>query len=103
ELHHEIAGKVLWLNLTALLAPQTHEGRFIAAHDDPGVRPADERAAIRSGSHYRQRLDRFSRHDTTRLSFAYQLLQLIGRRVPIFDQLGQVVKRYQIGKTLLNA
>ena len=34
------------LGLAALFAPQSNQGRFIAPHDDPGVRAADEKAAI---------------------------------------------------------
>jgi len=37
ELDNEIAGKVLGLGLTAFLAPQPEQRRFIIAHDDPGV------------------------------------------------------------------
>ena len=37
ELHDEVAGQVLWLGLSAFLAPKPHKGGFIAAHDDPGV------------------------------------------------------------------
>ena len=46
ELHDEVAGQVLRLGLAPLLAPKADQGGFIAAHDDPGVRAADERAAI---------------------------------------------------------
>ena len=46
ELHDEVAGEVLGLRLAALLAPEPDQGRLIAAHDDPGVRAADEGAAV---------------------------------------------------------
>ena len=47
ELHDEVAGQVLRLGLAAFLAPQADQGGFIAAHDDPGVRAADEVPAAR--------------------------------------------------------
>jgi antitoxin (DNA-binding transcriptional repressor) of toxin-antitoxin stability system len=34
--------KIFWLDLAALLAPQAEQGGFIVAHDDAGVRAADE-------------------------------------------------------------
>ena len=34
------------LRLGALLSPQTHKGSFVAAHDDPGIRAADEGSAV---------------------------------------------------------
>jgi hypothetical protein len=37
ELHDEIAGEVVRLGLTTLLAPQADQGGPVAAHDDPGV------------------------------------------------------------------
>ena len=46
ELDDEVAGQVLGLDLAALLAPKADEGGLIIAHDDPGVRAADEVAAI---------------------------------------------------------
>ena len=46
ELHDEVAGQVLRLGLAPLLAPEADQGRFVAAHDDPGVRAADEGAAV---------------------------------------------------------
>ena len=42
ELDDEVAGQVLRLGLAPLLAPQADQGGFIVAHDDPGVRAADE-------------------------------------------------------------
>jgi hypothetical protein len=42
ELDHQIRREVLWLNLSALLAPEAKEGLFVIAHDDPGVRASDE-------------------------------------------------------------
>jgi hypothetical protein len=38
ELYHEVAGEVLRLDLTTFLTPEPHQGRFIAAHNDPRVR-----------------------------------------------------------------
>src|SRR5262249_31094955 len=45
ELHDEVAGQVLRLGLPPLLAPEPDKSCFIAAHDDAGIRAADERAA----------------------------------------------------------
>src|SRR5690349_19829415 len=47
ELHDEVAGEVLWLGLSSLLAPQADQGGFIAAHNDAGVGAADEGATVR--------------------------------------------------------
>ena len=46
ELDDEIAGEVLRLDLAPLLPPQMHQGGIVAAHNDPGVRAADEVAAV---------------------------------------------------------
>jgi hypothetical protein len=46
ELYDEVAGQVLRLDLAPFLAPQADQGCFIAAHDDPRVRAANERAAV---------------------------------------------------------
>src|SRR5262245_4397016 len=46
KLHDEVAGNVLRLNFAPLLAPKAHKGCFVAAHDDPSIRTADEGAAI---------------------------------------------------------
>jgi hypothetical protein len=46
ELNHEITRQVLGLDLAAFLPPKAEEGAFIVAHDDPGIRAADEIAAI---------------------------------------------------------
>ena len=45
ELHDQIAGEIVSLDLASLLAPKPDQGGFIVAHDDPGIRAADERAA----------------------------------------------------------
>jgi hypothetical protein len=42
ELDDEVAGEILGLGLAALLAPETDEGGLVVAHNDPGVRAADE-------------------------------------------------------------
>src|SRR5262245_8250307 len=44
KLHDEIAGQVLRLGLASFLAPETEQRSFIATHDDPGIRAADEGA-----------------------------------------------------------
>ena len=45
ELDDQVAGQVFRLDLAALLPPQPEQGGFVVAHDDPGVRAADESAA----------------------------------------------------------
>jgi hypothetical protein len=47
KLDDEIAGEVLRLALASFLAPEAHEGGLVIAHDDAGVRAADEIAALR--------------------------------------------------------
>ncbi len=42
ELDNEVAGQVLRLGLATLLAPLPHQSDFIIAHDNAGVRAADE-------------------------------------------------------------
>src|SRR5947208_184773 len=44
KLDDEVAGKVLWLRLASLLSPQADQGSFVAAHDDPCIRAANEAA-----------------------------------------------------------
>jgi hypothetical protein len=46
ELDDEVAGQVLRLGLPPFLAPQADEGGFIGAHDDAGVRAADESPTV---------------------------------------------------------
>src|SRR5260221_2169035 len=46
ELDDEIAGEVLGLDFAALLPPEAEQRIFIIAHDDAGIRPADESATI---------------------------------------------------------
>ena len=46
ELDDEVAGQVLRLDLAALFLPQPDQGGFVVAHDDPGVRAADEVAPL---------------------------------------------------------
>src|SRR6516162_4344921 len=48
KLHDEVTGQVLRLGLPTLLAPESDQGRFVAAYDDAGVRAADEEATIQS-------------------------------------------------------
>ena len=45
ELHDQIAGQVLRLDLAALFPPQPQQGGLVIAHDDPGVGAADKAAA----------------------------------------------------------
>ena len=46
ELDDEVAREVLRLDFAPLLPPEAEQGRFVVAHDDPGVRAADEIAAV---------------------------------------------------------
>src|SRR5262245_60849965 len=45
ELHDEVTREVLGLRLASLLPPKPDQGGFILAHNDPGVRAADEAAS----------------------------------------------------------
>ena len=47
ELDDEVAGQVLGLDLAALFLPQAVPGPLVVAHDDPGVRAANERTTPR--------------------------------------------------------
>src|ERR1700686_604970 len=47
KLNKEVPREILRLDITPLLLPQPHQGGLIASHDDPGVGPADEGAAVR--------------------------------------------------------
>ncbi len=49
ELHDQVAGQVLRLGLAPFLLPEANKGRFVIAHNDPGVRAADEGAAVSVG------------------------------------------------------
>jgi hypothetical protein len=46
ELDGQVVRKILWVGLPAFLAPQTQQAGFVAAHDDAGIRAADEPTAI---------------------------------------------------------
>ena len=46
ELDDEVAGQVLRLDLAAFFPPEAEQGGFVIAHDDPGVRAADEVSAF---------------------------------------------------------
>ena len=48
ELDDQVAREVLRLDLAALLAPEPEQGGLVIAHDDPGVRAADEGATVGS-------------------------------------------------------
>ena len=61
ELHDQIAGQVLRLGLAAFLPPQSQQGGFVIAHDDPGVGAADER--LPSGVPLSSRQDASTRFD----------------------------------------
>jgi hypothetical protein len=49
KLHDEVGGQVLRLGLAPLLPPEADQGRFVPAHDDPGVRAANEGAPLQHG------------------------------------------------------
>jgi hypothetical protein len=49
KLHNEVRGQVLRLGLATLLAPELDQCRFAIAHDDPGVRTAEEHSSVRTG------------------------------------------------------
>ena len=42
ELDDEVVGQVFRLDFAALLPPQAEQRGFVIAHDDPGIRAADE-------------------------------------------------------------
>ncbi len=46
ELDDEVAGEVLGFYLAALLAPEAEQGGLVLAHDDPGIRAANEAAPM---------------------------------------------------------
>ncbi len=46
ELHDQIAGQIFAPDFPSLFTPEANEGRFITAHDDPGIRTSEEGAAI---------------------------------------------------------
>ena len=46
ELDDQVVGQVFGLDLAALLPPEPEQGGLVVAHDDPGVRAADEGAAV---------------------------------------------------------
>ena len=45
ELDDEIAGQILPLNLASFFSPKAQQGSFIVAHDNSGIRAADECSA----------------------------------------------------------
>jgi hypothetical protein len=51
QLDDEVARKVPRLGLASLLAPKAQQSRLVAAHNDPGVRAADELPPIGVGLH----------------------------------------------------
>ena len=48
ELDDQVGGQVLGLDFAAFFPPEPEQGGLVIAHDDPGVRAADEGAAILS-------------------------------------------------------
>ena len=48
ELDDQVVREVLGLDLAALFPPQPEQGGLVVAHDDPGIRAADERSCDRA-------------------------------------------------------
>jgi hypothetical protein len=46
ELDDEVAREVFRLDFPAFLSPEASQGSFVAAHDDPCIRAADEATAV---------------------------------------------------------
>ncbi len=46
ELDDKIAGEVFGLDFATFFPPKAKEGGLVVAHDDPGVRAADEAAPM---------------------------------------------------------
>ena len=65
KLDDEVSGQVLRLGLASFLAPEADQGGLIVAHDDPGIRAADERTA----------LDKFAKLNCIREHFAYPAIR----------------------------
>lgn len=49
DLDDQIVGEVLRRDFAALFPPQTDQGVFVRAHNDPGVRAANEAATVAMG------------------------------------------------------
>jgi hypothetical protein len=47
KLYQEVSGKILRLDLAPLFPPETAQCRFVIARNDPRVRAADKRAAMK--------------------------------------------------------
>jgi len=56
KLHDKVAGQVLRLDLAPFLAPEADKGPFVIAHNDPGVRAADEETAVTISRAFRSEL-----------------------------------------------
>src|SRR5207237_936283 len=50
KLYDQIARQILRLGFSPFLTPELDQGRFVVAHDDPGVRAADEGTTIFVGA-----------------------------------------------------
>jgi hypothetical protein len=46
ELNDQVAGQVLGLGVAALFPPEPEQGGLVVSHDNPGVRAANEGAAV---------------------------------------------------------
>src|SRR5262249_11328582 len=78
QLGDKIAGQVLRLDLAALLPPQTQEGGFAAANNDPGVGAANEAQAIKRRVREPRGLER-NGHDA--LQFSCSIFSAAWRRI----------------------
>ena len=69
ELDDEVAGQFLRLDFAPLFLPEAQQGAFVAAHDDAGVRAADEAPAIKAFARNLCGLEREG-HDALQFSFS---------------------------------
>jgi hypothetical protein len=53
ELNDEVAGQVLWFGFASFLTPQADQSSLVTAHDDSGVRAADEATAVTISQEFR--------------------------------------------------
>jgi hypothetical protein len=56
KLYEQVAGQVLGIRLSPLFAPESDQVRFVASHDDAGVRATDEETAVTISRAFRSEL-----------------------------------------------
>jgi hypothetical protein len=76
ELDQEVPGQVIGLSLAALFLPKPEQGRFVLAHDDPGIRAAYKGTPLRMILHAN-----LLRHMITILSYDDNLVNMQSRRM----------------------